>query len=226
MVVAIVLMILAPLIAQFIYFAISRRREYLADASAAAFTRYPEGLASALEKISSAPAGSLRGVSRATAPMYIVNPLAAAQKKRNAASLTATHPPIAERVRILRAMQGASFQDYDQGFAAVTGKKGVLPRSALDDPHAGAGLRVQGSGWRAERPGEAPVAAAAPMAAAASAAVPSAARGRAREVDDFLYAKDGWRRIPCTCGSVLKIPPALQAAQIKCPRCGAQHQLS
>ena len=54
--VAIVLMILAPILAQLIYFAVSRKREYLADASAAAFTRYPEGLASALEKISRAPA--------------------------------------------------------------------------------------------------------------------------------------------------------------------------
>ena len=52
MVVALVLLILAPILAQFIYFALSRRREYLADASGAMFTRYPEGLASALEKIS------------------------------------------------------------------------------------------------------------------------------------------------------------------------------
>jgi heat shock protein HtpX len=226
MVVAIALMILAPLMARLIYFAISRRREYLADASAAAFTRYPEGLARALEKISGAPPGQLRGVSRATAPMYIVNPLAAAQKKRDVASLTATHPPIAERVRILRSMQGASFQDYDRGFAEVTGKKGVLPRSALEDPHAGAGLRVQGAGWREQGPAAGTAATGvAARAAAAAAAAPAApdSRRRARAVDDFLYAKDGWRRIPCECGAVLKVPPALRAAQVKCPRCGRQH---
>ena len=221
MIVAIALMILAPLLARLIYFAISRRREYLADASAAAFTRYPEGLARALEKISGAPAGKLRGASRATAPMYIVNPMAAAGKKRNSASLTATHPPIAERVRILRSMHGASYQDYDQGFAEVTGKRGVLPQSALDDPHAGAGLRVQGAKWREER-------GAVESVAAAETATPprSPARRRAREVDDWFYDKDGWGRISCSCGTVLKIPPGLAEAQIKCPRCGTPHQLT
>ena len=234
-VIALLLMILAPLMAQFIYFAISRKREYLADASAAAFTRYPAGLASALEKIGGAAAGNLRGASRATAPMYIVNPMAAASKKRDAASLTATHPPIAERVRILRSMHGASFQDYEKTFAEVTGKGGVLPKSALDDPHAGAGLRVQGQKWQAESAAKQPaqptaagaLGAAAGLTAAAatdrSGAAPS--RQRARAVDDWFYAKDGWGRIDCACGAVLKTPPGLVASRIKCPRCGTQHAL-
>lgn len=253
MIIALVLMIVAPLIAQLIYFAISRKREYMADASAAAFTRYPDGLARALEKISGAPAGKLRGVSRATAPMYIVNPMAAASEKRDAASLTATHPPIAERVRILRAMGGASFQDYERTFAEITGKGGVLPRSALaEDPHAGAGLRVQGEGWRREGvagKGAAPAAgtpAAAAAAPAAAGSAPEAAglgaaglaaagsaaradqpesRRRAREVDDFFYDQEGWRRLGCSCGAVLKLPPQLTAARVKCPRCGTIHQL-
>ena len=90
-VVALVLMILAPIIAQLIYLALSRRREYLADASSALFTRYPEGLASALEKISHSTA-TLASATRATAPMYIVNPLGATA--RGLADLTSTHPPI------------------------------------------------------------------------------------------------------------------------------------
>ena len=244
-VIALLLMILAPLMAQFIYFAISRKREYLADASAAAFTRYPAGLASALEKIGGAVAAPLRGASRATAPMYIVNPMAAAAKKRDAASLTATHPPIAERVRILRSMHGASFLDYDRTFATVTGKGGVLPRSALAGgqagPHAGAGLRVQGKRWQEEgaarQAGTGVAAMATPSAAAlgvaagaAGAAGISAAgrtpsRQRARAVDDWFYDQDGWRRIACSCGAVLKVPPGLVASRIKCPRCGTQHTL-
>ena len=229
MLVAVVLMILAPIIAQFIYFAISRRREYLADASAAAYTRFPEGLASALEKIAAAPKEVLRGANRANAPMYIVNPLQAAGADARAASLaTATHPPIAERVRILRAMGGgASFQDYERSYRAVTGKGGVMPRSALEDPHAGAGLRLQGEGWR-----RAAAAAAPPAAGTATGAdVPTVAaaaepRLRAREVDDFFYKQQGYTRIECPCGSVIKVPPGLTATSVECPSCGRRHELA
>src|SRR4030042_1001612 len=70
---AIVLMILAPIIAQLIYFAISRRREYLADASGALYTRYPEGLASALEKIANSTS-QLKSANQANAPLYILIP--------------------------------------------------------------------------------------------------------------------------------------------------------
>jgi heat shock protein HtpX len=66
--VAIVLMILAPIMAQLIYFAVSRKREYLADASSALYTRYPEGLASALEKLGASTA-QLKSANKATAPM-------------------------------------------------------------------------------------------------------------------------------------------------------------
>tara|TARA_Y100000031_G_scaffold121417_1_gene135931 strand:+ start:493 stop:1368 length:876 start_codon:yes stop_codon:yes gene_type:complete len=81
-IVAIVLMILAPILAQLIYFAISRKREYMADASSALYTRYPEGLASALEKLS-ASTSQLKSASKATAPMYIINPF---RKKGRAAA--------------------------------------------------------------------------------------------------------------------------------------------
>jgi heat shock protein HtpX len=104
LVAAIALMILAPIMAQLIYFAISRKREYMADASSALYTRYPEGLASALEKIA-ASTGQLKSANQATAPMYIMNPFR--KEKRPASNLTSTHPPISERIRILRSMAGA-----------------------------------------------------------------------------------------------------------------------
>ena len=106
MLVAVVLMILAPIIAQLIYFAISRKREYLADASAAAYTRYPEGLASALEKIAAAPAEQLRGANRANAPMYIVNPLQAADERRPRGRLGHRHAPADRRARAHPARDG------------------------------------------------------------------------------------------------------------------------
>lgn len=114
---ALLFAILAPLMAQILYFACSRRREYLADASGAQFTRYPEGLASALEKISAAPV-QVAFASRTTAPMFIVNPLQAAS---GSVGLFSTHPSTEERVRILRGMGGASLADYQAAYAAARG---------------------------------------------------------------------------------------------------------
>lgn len=101
MLVALVLAILSPVIAQLIRLSISRRREFLADANAARLTRYPEGLAKALEKIS-ADAEPLEVANKATAHLYIENPLKEHRSGLN--KLFSTHPPVEERVAALRAM--------------------------------------------------------------------------------------------------------------------------
>ncbi len=98
--------ILAPIAAQMIQLAISRKREYLADASAALLTRYPEGLASALEKISQNHQ-PLRRVSHATAHLFIADPYSVGGKRsigQKINGLFATHPPAEDRIRILREM--------------------------------------------------------------------------------------------------------------------------
>ncbi len=99
--VGVVLAILSPLIAQLIKLAISRRREYLADANSARLTRYPEGLASALQKIAHDP-DPLEVANKATAHLYIVNPL----KEHGGAlnGLFSTHPPLEKRIELLRSM--------------------------------------------------------------------------------------------------------------------------
>jgi heat shock protein HtpX len=99
--VGLLLAVLAPLFAKMLQLAVSRQREYLADASAAQMTRYPEGLASALEKISG-DREVLEVANRATQHLYIVNPIKPFEKR--AKSLFSTHPPIEERVARLRAM--------------------------------------------------------------------------------------------------------------------------
>jgi heat shock protein HtpX len=101
MVVALVLAILSPLIAQLIRLAISRKREFLADANGARLTRYPEGLASALEKIA-ADREPLEVANKATAHLYIENPLKDLKGGMN--NLFATHPPVEQRIAALRAM--------------------------------------------------------------------------------------------------------------------------
>lgn len=104
MIAGVVLAILAPIAAQLIQLAISRKREFLADASGALLTRYPEGLASALEKISAYPVG-LQRVSTATAHLYISNPLKDGKAVSFMSKLFSTHPPVAERLAALRGME-------------------------------------------------------------------------------------------------------------------------
>lgn len=103
-VLAIVGIILAPIAAQLIQMAISRRREYLADASGALLTRYPDGLASALQKISSYEAPMARA-SHATAHLFISNPFGAAEAGQFVAKLFATHPPVEKRIEALQGMR-------------------------------------------------------------------------------------------------------------------------
>lgn len=101
MVIGIVLAILAPIFATLVQLAISRKREYLADASGALLTRYPDGLANALQKISN-HAQPLQKASKATAHLFIANPFLGGKKKLS--SLWATHPPMENRINILRNM--------------------------------------------------------------------------------------------------------------------------
>ena len=187
--VAIVFAILAPILAQILYFACSRRREYLADASAARFTRYPEGLASALQKIAGS-AAKMPNVNRATAPMYIINPL----KGSSAHSIFSTHPATAERVRILRSMAGAAgFANYDNAFRKVTGKR-VIGQQTLADADA--------PGFRAP-----------------SAEAEKGDLGKAREAVDILHTIGGFIFLQCACGLKIKVPPTYAEKEVHCPRC-------
>lgn len=101
--IGIVLAILSPLIATLIQLAVSRKREFLADASGALLTRYPEGLASALEKIAK-DKEPLEAANNATAHLYISNPFKGKIEGSWFANLFNTHPPIEERIKILRSM--------------------------------------------------------------------------------------------------------------------------
>ncbi|MFA6251381.1 MAG: M48 family metallopeptidase [Candidatus Paceibacterota bacterium] len=101
MIVGIILSILAPILATLIQLAISRKREYLADASGSLLTRYPEGLASALEKISQY-GRPMKKQSSAIAHLYIANPLGSGKFTKKVGSLFSTHPPVEDRIKKLR----------------------------------------------------------------------------------------------------------------------------
>lgn len=101
---AVVAIIVAPLAAKLMQMAVSRKREFLADASGALLTRYPEGLAKALEKIS-AHKPAMKKANHATAHLFISNPFGATEKGRFVAKMFATHPPMTERLSALRGMR-------------------------------------------------------------------------------------------------------------------------
>jgi heat shock protein HtpX len=109
LIVGLVLMILSPIFASLIQLAISRKREFLADATGAMLTRYPEGLASALEKISTHSAGQkMKLANHATAHLFISNPFGGDGKKNKMnffAKIFSTHPPTNERVAALRGFE-------------------------------------------------------------------------------------------------------------------------
>jgi heat shock protein HtpX len=195
---AIAAAVLAPILAQLLYLAISRRREYLADASAARLTRYPQGLASALKKIATSGVAPERS-SRALAPLYIADPKSLVSGKLDA--WTSTHPPIEERIRILEAMSGgASLVDYQRAFAKVRGKaEPMLPRSALKQDEKVA-IRP---------PSEEPE--------------PVGSREGLREAMDALRAAAGYAFLVCRCGLKIKIPPRYTKPTLRCPRCGIEH---
>lgn len=101
-VVGLILAILAPIIAQLVKLAVSRKREYLADADGALLTRYPSGLANALKKIKNDKEPLVEAANRATANLFIANPLRKFGER--ASHLWSTHPPIDERIKKLEAM--------------------------------------------------------------------------------------------------------------------------
>ena len=197
--IGLVLMILAPIAAQLIYFAVSRKREYLADASSALYTRYPEGLASALEKLGTSNT-KVQKVNQATAPMYIINPLQ--KQSLSADTLTSTHPPINERVRILRAMSGASYAEYDKAYRTAKGGGGVVPASGLAASAVGLRAASAETGPVEDLPGRIE---------------------RTRETSDALWQINNYRTIDCDCGTRLRVPPNYRSLTVRCPHCGQVH---
>jgi heat shock protein HtpX len=197
---AVLAAILAPILTQLLYFSLSRKREYLADAGSARLTRYPEGLACALEKLANDKAPQLASANEVTAPLFIVNPF----KKKgqwSLSDLTSTHPPISERIRILRSMaQGASFADYSQAYENVTKHKTIVPASALTKEDIA--LRQSSDEVKGEQ-----------------------IQKQVRVVGDIMRKVNGFLFLPCACGVTLKIPPDYKAESIECPRCRRVHNV-
>ncbi len=196
-VIAIIFAILAPILARLLYFAISRKREYLADATACRLTRYPEGLASALDKISSTSL-DLASANKVTAPMYIANPLK--KKGRKLSDLTSTHPPMSQRIKILRSMMhGVDYSNYQKVFSKISGEKSsIIPASALKKAKYESIRTVPILPEEQVEPGK---------------------KKGMRDVGDIMRAVNKYAFLTCACGLKIKLPPDFKKLRVSCPRC-------
>ncbi len=254
-VIAILFAILGPLAAQLLYFACSRKREYLADACAAQFTRYPAGLASALEKISLS-SRAVAFANKTTAPLFIINPLAASGRS---ASLFSTHPPTEERIRILRSMGGAALADYETAFRKATGSGLIGPTSLqaapaqpirppqpdepIETPAATRAINYRRHGYL-------PLTCTCGLAirvpetyerdsihcvrcgsilpiprVAPATSAPAAAPAPAAPLR-YRRTTTGWESFRCACGHTVELSPAFAASRIRCAHCGRQIEVA
>ncbi len=248
LVVTVLAAILAPICAQLLYMACSRQREYLADASAARFTRYPEGLASALEKIALHPAPA-KSVNRALAPLYIVNPL-------KAHGMFSTHPPTEERIKILRKMAGGvGWVDYERAFRQVSGgtcigkrtlesegtvaareatpekdtKQELIERIGEVDALLGrlaelllipcmCGVQIRVPSGMRRKTVKCPRCGTEHDTPTAQKAEPAARTGSGAKLA-FRRTGKGWESFTCACDKVIQLSPAFQSTSLRCPAC-------
>ena len=190
--------IVAPILARIFYFTISKKREYLADASAARLTRYPIGLASALQKI--AKHSSVDFVSKITAPMFIVNPHFTGGDEDSLFSAS-THPPIYKRIAILTQLQQGgtvSLENYQKIYAKEIGKRNLFSSSSLAGDSRAA-VRAESTEKFTES---------------------------RTDVADIILANTGFKIVTCECGLKIKLPPSDLRMKIICPRCRKEVSVS
>lgn len=232
-------MIVAPIAARLLYFSLSKKREYLADACAVQFTRYPQGLATALAKIS----GSVyvfRDADKLTSAMYIVHPLDTVEIHKNRYSvwgdLFSTHPPTEKRIEILEKMTGADFNAYNAAFGKAFRRKTIMTKEDLDGvkpleikkPNEGKQSKVDGS----------LVAGTVALATVGTLAEVKAQEAketqeqkikkqkeelveRKREALDTVWKANNYIFKQCSCGTKMKFPQEYKGQEIHCPHCNS-----
>lgn len=229
-------MIVAPLAARLLYFSLSKRREYLADACAVQYTRYPQGLATALAKIS----GSVyvfRDADKVTSAMYIVHPLDTVELHKNRYSiwgdLFSTHPPTEKRIEILEKMTGADFNAYNAAFGKTFRRRkpimkkedlyGVKPLE-IKKPNKDKQTKVDGS-FVAGTVALATVGTLADVKEKEAKALREQKKQefveRKREALDTVWKANNYIFKQCSCGTKLKFPQEYRGQEISCPHCNA-----
>lgn len=226
-----ILSLFGQVICFILFMFISRKREYLADACACQYTRYPKGLADALIKISS-------GMSRSTTeynPDKLVKascivPLTKKKVKNWFEEIKSTHPSTQNRIKILLNMTSADYKEYEREFQKLN-KTNLIPKSAINDSET---LPIKKVIENIKNP-----------AIVAACAISSKVSDdkqvqtikenkevlkenikKHREVDDLVRDLAGYTVINCECGTKLKIPPVYKNTIVICPHCKKKHVIS
>lgn len=232
--IALVLSVLSPILTRILYYALSRRREYLADACAVRLTRYPAGLASALEVLSEMPS-RVNYASKILAPMFTVNP----KGEDHRTNMFGTHPSIYERIEILKSMsQGAGFADYQKAFSKVKGRNAtVMPSSMLRgdeevpirDPYVDEPEQVKKQkdivGIRNIMSNEGITEEHARLIASVieSDKPDPHSTIQSEKTEDFTYQRQGegnWETFKCPCGKIIQLSPVFSKPAMICVQCG------
>lgn len=227
---ALIFAILAPVAGKLLYFSVSRKREFLADACACQYTRYPTGLASALHKISNFSYNNdsenkidtekdfNENISKdekidsgkVVSCMYIHNFL---QKKHKMSFLNLfdSHPPIENRIKVLKSMGAADIVEYQKTYTSIVSKKHLIPKNKLSK------MDIQH------------LAIVTPLVTETNETSPEIKIKekitQQRKVKNVCYSAKNYKIIDCACETKLKIPPEYQKETIRCPHCGNIHNL-
>ena len=207
------LMVFSPIMARILYLFISQKKEYLADACAVQYTRYPHALATALVKISTS-IFVLRDADKLTSSMYIVHPLDLEVERKEAFSMFKnvfrTHPPTEKRIEVLEKMTCADFNAYNRAFSQTAPRKRTIinkkdlynvQRLEIKKPEHNYETDVNGRHIYLST-------AIADLAA------------RKREAEDIVWKANNYIFKECECGTKLKFPQSYKGQEISCPHCG------
>ena len=229
---ALVFIILAPIFANMFYFFLSRKREYLADACSAQYTRYPEGLASALKKISgeiSKPSKkeNVRGLKNISSPLAQASFIIPLKSNFTGDGLFSTHPSTQNRIKILMGMSGrADLSAYNTAYENVTKKHGLMKLSKDEQTNlASRGAYKEALSTDNLKPNiNAQLLGLAGSAQAESSAEDVEAEIKNhRKVEDMMWNLAHYITIDCACKTKLRLPKSYIGQTITCPHCKTQH---
>lgn len=200
------------------YMFLSRKREYLADACAARFTRYPKGLADALYKISSEAVFADEEFVKSTNPLVAASYIVPFNKKKTGDGLFSTHPTTENRIKILMKMSGADYRSYNNAYRSITGGYGVIPSGELkkseiipikekEDVLIAGAMALSGGVNVVKKPDI------------------NAEIRKHRECEDMMWNLAKYTTVYCSCDTKLKIPECYKGKEIICPHCKKKHKV-